>query len=1752
MERLMAKDSLLQEKFFYSLSGDDDLTDSLQREEVEILNLIKQSLYTQGEEPVYYQGRYNNFKDLNAFIDQPEFIELQRQLTLIVEQLKAWGRDHELLNLEKTLEDFLVKLKLTGATEKITLLYGEGKKSLEIIAVLLNDPQIDLELRKTIFIDLLADNELAKCIDGCYTRISTAAQRLLEQRDNKNQINRWIRNYSTDKARKIAAKRPIAMPESYQRLICRVLGIPFRTNELHASNYLLNQAKEKGFAINLIPDVGAKEIGRQLDHLNRREIVNLYLTHLESKVTASDLVDFISRRLHADFNKIMEDKDRDYVEKIAAIETKLQLIGSDNGFLLNEIFEEEFWTLKPASALTITIQNRLTQRKWLYAVEKKSFELSGKRFFYYHFPRNLELNWYFQEGDTSRTRYIELLNPGYLNTDENSLKTSLLFKFLDLPDFIVHSREILTVLKYNKLSFPIIDFLSDNRLIDCLIRITDPLRFSQIIKSLSLEKGESILKKMHKLSIQAVINKAISLADVELRFDYLPPDYFIKHYNQVAQQDALKLTKQLLVNVIEKGFRDFSNYIVFRSLRHTDYLNDIDFSGADLSNAAFMQSVYRCSFKRCKLTNTLFQKNLRIVSFAEVDLQNTIFSTENFIKYENIDLRNAKLSSSVFESFLTAGITDFSYSDLSLIDFQNVLKNKKLGLDFSYANLQGVDLSSLDLKKIKFYSSDMSYTNLAHSMIRPVSMQNVKLQGAHLSLLMVYDFNQQGVKQFDECVIYQVNISDFPESFTLQKASFKKAIFKSPLIGFTMLECDLTEAHFIAEVINNYGQLTRVDFQKTKFIKTEFKDIRISNVQFTDCIIQDLKFLNVKLPSNILFKFYSLGHRDFSQVKELKGHVTEKLSAFPLSEAKLSKEVFIHLYKQGVRDFRASNLNSFYLGQVLREQAISSINLKLGGANYKKTILSCVGGNNQQRKRTTILDRCDFFFLIQKQGLTERQLFLEDIRQTFEESMPYLNFLFEEIVLDQSPLFVLKNPRKITFYWAYIPQEGSFDQIINFMFESTRSSDRPNSQIEYYFTKKISSIENIKKFADKLINLGFIKGQINYYNVQGQLLALDLQGKSIVLTQHSRIDEKLLGITQTKKNILTLELFDKKEERSRFYRIAADMQRRSKAMLRSGIKEGAHYEIGYIIMYFVSSWLMQKKTTIPQLLDIETKNRLKQVARNIIKKEADSKRAGQYVRDLLERVVSQCIEQGECYDEALVRADIVDNLNEIKPDIQVGYEVMWQKIKGIFLEIGKFFTTNYRSIQGYFLFKSMKFAKRNVIEDRNMTSPTLIQITQNSADEDKIDITEVSSNFSTHESFADSSVCLSNQPWFDADEIETTNTTNYNISIASSKNQSIESFFYFNDVARHTKRQVHNWSENPLILRLIKAIIICFDLMGFELYQDTQFSEENLACLLYDIGLVLDKCAITHTSPTDILNLFQNAYFWQSVLNRSERYDFAVPRTELPAIELSENKFLEDSLDVFKATNESLIKKKEKRHVQFFNIGSMNTFTNSPSSSADRTTFWLANWVIYFLRIILSIKEVILSSATLHQYYPDISFFNHKCIYPQIKQINNDKSSLQIFFSNFDINNGLILADFFLKCYVARQPKKKNKLKKNNHFLRNLKAITIASARENNIRLSDVYNPWLLKNLSVSQSYCYNNSVKNSIFLYRNKLCQWMDFKQLTRVKKFRFLNSFDLNVNEFFFIKDIFYPNDFPFFKKSLENSDLYFTCSNESLVKF
>lgn len=254
----MTKDTLLSDRFFSSYQEFQAISDN----EAKNFELIKTHLYS-GEEGIYYLGKHYNEQDFLDFIQSEAYPTLQKQLRFIIDKLKQWSETHQLEGGEE-LEEFL-KTKLEKLSSKASILYADGKKALETITILLEDDHIDLDLRKRYFAQLLADHELLHCIDGCFTRIVNTAQSLLTYKNNPNQLYHWIRSFVTEIARKVAAQRPFAMPESYQILICRILNISPEANEFHASNYLLLELKKNGLPIAVPEDLGALEIQYKLE-----------------------------------------------------------------------------------------------------------------------------------------------------------------------------------------------------------------------------------------------------------------------------------------------------------------------------------------------------------------------------------------------------------------------------------------------------------------------------------------------------------------------------------------------------------------------------------------------------------------------------------------------------------------------------------------------------------------------------------------------------------------------------------------------------------------------------------------------------------------------------------------------------------------------------------------------------------------------------------------------------------------------------------------------------------------------------------------------------------------------------------------------------------------------------------------------------------------------------------------------------------------------------------------------------------------------------------------------------------------------------------------------------------------------------------------------------------------------------------------------------------------------------------------------
>ncbi|MEN9916376.1 MAG: hypothetical protein RLY40_308 [Pseudomonadota bacterium] len=399
----MSKDSLLAEDFFslHQLSSSEI---NLTLEELtRIESIIKQKLYPHlavEQKPIYYQGSAD-LNELNSFIYQDasniqsvNFKLMQVELKLTISHIRAWVMTQQLEGLD-TLTVFSKRLE--QPSDSMALLYGDGKFLLEKIAVLLDEPLIKIEERKNIIVNLLADKELEKCIAGCYSRITSAAAQLQENLDGKLQTKQWLRGFAKIMASQIAAKRPFAMPDTYQVMMCKASDSAVQQNLLHAHNYLLMQARSLGFPVDVERDQGAIELGNGLSELSKKAIINLYSQDLERQITAKNLVAYISEKLHATFTQILAE-DTDYADKAARIQTRLNLIGEDSWFKNGKVGLEEILTatgeLRSVDTLQTTVMHRLQDRKLLKVYLGKQIILGQRGLVeYYEYNSEVSLTW---------------------------------------------------------------------------------------------------------------------------------------------------------------------------------------------------------------------------------------------------------------------------------------------------------------------------------------------------------------------------------------------------------------------------------------------------------------------------------------------------------------------------------------------------------------------------------------------------------------------------------------------------------------------------------------------------------------------------------------------------------------------------------------------------------------------------------------------------------------------------------------------------------------------------------------------------------------------------------------------------------------------------------------------------------------------------------------------------------------------------------------------------------------------------------------------------------------------------------------------------------------------------------------------------------------------------------------------------------------------------------------------------------------
>lgn len=1246
----MSKDPLLTEKFFLLERTASELVFN-QQSWMELNQLIKQKLYPHllntKQMPTYYQGAHN-FEALKNFcylgdtsVETYDFKVLQRELDVIIDELKSWAERHQIVGAT-SLTQF--RLKLKHPTDGMTIMYAHGKLLLEKVTVLLDDAEINLEYRKKIASDLLADRELEKCINGCYSRIDSAALQLQENIDNKNQIKQWIRSYAKDTAKNVAAQRPFAMPDSYQELLCKAANCAPSQNMLHANNFLLMEAKRNVFPIDIPSDSGAIELGTRLTESSKTAIVDAYIDALDRKMTAKNLVDYLSEKLHESFQSVLN-RDIDYVDKVELILEKLNLLGEDAGFKSNKVGLEEILDdngqLKDVDALKITVTERLIHRGLLNAGRWGEINVLDENYQYHGFSTP-ELTWFWV--DEERKSLLPLIRHDRLPSLISVLNT---FFIMDMPG-------LLAVIKNQPVSYHLFLFhpMNIHSVVTRMKMSHSPQHFLELLQNIPNRQHRRLfLSQCGDEFIRSMITKGLRIVDYHNVFPSLSWVYKKEDYDEQAIQEGLSITKRLIKKLIDNDFKDFSS-LIFHSLPF-NYLHSIDFSNLNLKGSIFLQTIDDCKFDGAALQgariNAINQISLKHTDLREVSFQSSTSNSDTLM----FNLDHALLSTEVFIDLSRYYTDNFIGADLSQVNFQEPrIKDYFWALNFAKADLKNVDLSGLELSSLNLVGADLTHANLRHIGIsRAIIDCQTTFKGSQLDLSTLYYAYNRGVRNFDACKIHLdmrlVEMED--DTIAFRQVSFKSTEFIGENLFVLFKECDLRNALFrpaddsatlTLSIKTKASQLNNVVFRQVNFVPDS---------EFTDSSI-NVAFDRVAMQGKVLFGFYSEGQLDFKGVNDLEGPIPTKLMPFPVLEAELNKPTFIYLFKKGLRDFSGSSLNSFYLSQVLTEQGTVDVNLKLKGLKSKRWPLACVSSPFSRRQLLNLAALCSAHLLMQKEGAVQQEkLILRDIEVIAQSTTR--RYLLTEATLESHYFFNLAELNEINFYWGYRVDEETLYQAFLFMRESTLVSERASIKLRYYLFQRFNDNAIVITLARNLAGIGFSNYEFNYYNAQAEFFKLQFkEGIKFSLVATPQLANQKLR-TFLNDHPESVKLQNKEPLRDRLRRISADIKRKANSGLRKAGRRGAQYEVGAAVISLVGEAINHPDTPEPQLVDAQTKVELKRLARTVTEQRGRERGANDRLIETVLELTERCIDRGECADETAVMRESVQLMDRSRSDL---------------------------------------------------------------------------------------------------------------------------------------------------------------------------------------------------------------------------------------------------------------------------------------------------------------------------------------------------------------------------------------------------------------------------------------------------------------------------------------------------------------------
>jgi uncharacterized protein YjbI with pentapeptide repeats len=806
-EEFFFSDPLLSAKALAFASYADD-----SEHDLDITCKIAQDIYQYPDdrEPIYYHLDHSP-TSLNTFIhlQTEKFRLLIEEFERCVDYLNDWvleytimiqfGENDTLVPADYIFDYFLERVKGDEFSDHRTLIYSEGKKNLETIAVLVRDDRISLEFRKQEIIKLQSDEGLTLCSGGCLARLSDAAENLKNY--GEFTPTSLLKAFVAAVAKETALKKESFFRHNYSGRICLLANVLINDYEVHAMNYLLERLKSD---LNLhfltIPNDPHIEsiklyLNERLSDLDR--VYTNYLQQFQREINASHLIDFISYQLYeAVLLRFAEGESYQLLQSF--IEMELTKLGQDPEFSLGEVFSEDGFLKKNAS-FRITIAERLLDSEWLDLPSSES-DLT-----YRLYPANLGLSWIKIEGIRQHIVDVIVLEQGFFHLSPiflNLKNLKLLFQHLN--DLYLFFKKLpLSEHKRALECMAAIQFDMNAVVLDKLDESIDFQRFYQFMTTLS-EEGCCIFVCCYAELIRLAVSQFLEL------IDYMDDE-----------RTSTQMTNFIIL-IIKAGFRDFTNLVFKKSLLNNEdtYLKAINFSQVNLTNSVFQTPVMQCQFDKANLQQACFKNSLlsdlsfvganlfasvfehthlQKINFAKANLEATSFQTTlagyrtptflTNLNFEGANLLASNFSSAILKnsSFCNANLEKVNFSSAKL---KNINFNQAKLLDsdfeeaelssicFSKALLRGANFKGAFLDKVDFSYADLraanlSQVDLSQAQLIAAQLSEAILTGATLTIAQLFELYQQGIREFSEIKLVE-ELSDKLTQQTLVGAKLSK------------------------------------------------------------------------------------------------------------------------------------------------------------------------------------------------------------------------------------------------------------------------------------------------------------------------------------------------------------------------------------------------------------------------------------------------------------------------------------------------------------------------------------------------------------------------------------------------------------------------------------------------------------------------------------------------------------------------------------------------------------------------------------------------------------------------------------------------------------------------------------------------------------------------------------------------------------------------------------------------------------------